>query len=86
MFHAAQHDDTRIHRVEVLVSTTEKSNHKEVAAAAGLGLSAWFRTLGNEAVRRHGSGPVTGKESRHCPGRGRPAARARGVVSGRRHL
>lgn len=86
MYHAAFDDDTRIHRVEVLVSTSEKSKAKEVAAAAGLGLSAWFRTLGNEAVRRHGSGPVPGKESRHCPGRGRPAARARGVATGRRHL
>ncbi|GEM_PF-6395464 len=86
MFHAAYNEDARIHRVEVLVSTTEKSQAKEVAAAAGLGLSAWFRTLGNEAIRRHGSGPIPNRESRHCPGRGRPAARARGVVSGRRHL
>lgn len=86
MFHAAIDDQTRINRVEVLVSDTEKRSAKEVARAAGLGLSAWYRTLGNEAIRRHGSGPVPGRESRHCPGIGRPAARARGVATGRRHL
>lgn len=86
MFHAAIDDQTRINRVEVLVSDTEKRSAKEVAKAAGLGLSAWYRTLGNEAVRRHGSGPVPSRESRHCPGIGRPAARARGMATGRRHL
>lgn len=86
MFHAALEDDTRINRVEVLVSDKEKRSAKEVARAAGLGLSAWYRSLGNEAIRRHGTGPASTKESRHCPGPGRPAARARGVNNGRRHL
>lgn len=86
MYHAALEDHTRINRVEVLVSDTEKRSAKEVAKAAGLGLSAWYRSLGNEAIRRHGTGPARGPESRHCPGPGRPAARARGVASGRRHL
>ncbi|MGI4717235.1 MAG: hypothetical protein ACRYGO_07420 [Janthinobacterium lividum] len=86
MFHAAIDDPARINRVEVLVSDKEKRSAKEVAKAAGLGLSAWYRSLGNEAIRRHGTGPASGKESRHCPGPGRPAARARGVNNGRRHL
>ncbi len=86
MYQAAIDDDTRINRVEVLVNNKEKRSHKEVARAVGLGLSAWYRTLGNDAVHSHGSGPARGPESRHCPGPGRPAARARGVASGRRHL
>ena len=86
MFHAAIEDHARINRVEVLVSDKEKRTAKEVAKAAGLGLSAWYRSLGNEAIRRHGTGPVPAKESRHCPGRGRPASRASGVTSARRHL
>lgn len=86
MFHAALDDNTRINRVEVLVSDKEKRSAKEVARAAGLGLSAWYRSLGNEAIRRHGTGPAPGKESRHCPGPGRPAVRARGVSTARRHL
>jgi len=85
MHHATLDDSTRINRVEVLVSDQEKRSAKEVAKAAGLGLSAWYRTLGNEAVRRHGTGPGRPQESRHCPGPGRPAARARGVGA-RRNL
>lgn len=72
--------------VEVLLNDDEKSQAKAFCKTLGLGLSAWYRSLGNEAIRRHGTGPATGKESRHCPGPGRPAARARGVSNGRRHL
>jgi len=86
MFQAAIDDNTRINRVEVLVNDQEKRNAKEVAKAAGLGLSAWYRSLGNEAIRRHGTTAPPSQESRHCPGRGRPAARARGVNTARRHL
>lgn len=86
MYQAAIDDTTRINRVEVLVNNKEKRSHKEEAKAAGLGLSAWYRTLGNDEVRRHGSGPARGPESRHCPGPGRPAARARDVASFRRQV
>lgn len=86
MFQATLEDDTRINRVEVLVSDKEKRSAKEVAKAAGLGLSAWYRSLGNEAIRRHGTAAQHPKESRHCPGRGRMASRAGSVNNVRRHL
>lgn len=72
--------------VEVLLNDEEKSQAKAFCKTLGLGLSAWYRSLGNEAIRRHGTGPAVSKESRHCPGRGRMASRAGSVNNVRRHL
>jgi hypothetical protein len=40
----------------------------------------------HKAARTNGKPPAAQKESRHCPGPGRVANRARGVSNGRRHL
>jgi hypothetical protein len=79
MNHAA-----RIGTVEVKLNDDELSLLDQLRG--GLGRSPFFRDLMHKAARTNGKPPVTQKESRHCPGPGRVANRARGVSNGRRHL
>lgn len=78
--------DARLDTIEVCVSPTEKSAAKALCKSLGIGVSTWYRNLGNAELQRHGTGGTRAAEPRHCPGRGRPASRARGVNNGRRHL
>lgn len=78
--------NARTETVEVLLSPTELSGLDLVCKAFGMARSTFLRGLSNNAVRTHGTATPHGKESRHCPGRGRPAGRARGVTTSRRHL
>jgi hypothetical protein len=79
MNHAA-----RIGTVEVKLNDDEMSILDQIRG--GLGRSPFFRDLMHKAARTHGKPPAPPKESRHCPGPGRAAGRARGVSNGRRHL
>lgn len=82
MNHAA-----RTTTIEVLVNDAEKSGAAELCKTLGIGLSTWYRGLGNAEVRRHGMPPAAPKESRGCPGPGRQACRPRGAKGGvRRNL
>lgn len=78
--------NTRTECVEVLFNPAELSGLDKICQAFGMARSTFLRGLSNNAVRTHGTAPVVGKESRHCPGPGRPAVRARGISSARRHL
>ncbi len=77
---------TRTETVEVLFNPAELSGLDRVCQAFGMARSTFLRGLSNNAVRTHGTGPATVRESRGCPGPGRQAGRARGVSNGRRHL
>lgn len=82
MNHAA-----RVIPIEVLLNDEEKNAAKALAKSLGMGLSTWYRGLGNAEVQRHGKPPAAPKESRHCRGVGRPANRAGGAKGGvRRNL
>ena len=82
MNHAA-----RTTTIEILVNDTEKNAAKALCKTLGIGLSTWYRGLGNAEVQRHGMPPSPPKESRHCRGVGRPASRAGGPKGGvRRNL
>lgn len=76
--------NTRCITAEVLLNPTEKEDHFAVAKAKGMGLSTWYRGLGNEAVRAHRSPPPPPKESRVCRGRGKQASRGAGFQMQRR--
>lgn len=60
---------------EVLLNEQEKHGAAAVCKDLGIGLSTWYRGLGNAAVRAHGMPPAPPRESRACRG-GRPASRA----------
>lgn len=75
-------DDT----IEICVNSKEKSDAKTFCKMLGIGVSTWYRNLGNAEMQRHGMPSAAPKESRGCPGRGRLASRPRGVTNGRRHL
>jgi hypothetical protein len=77
MNHAA-----RIGTVEVKLNDDEMSILDQIRG--GLGRSPFFRDLMHKAARTHGKPPAPPKESRHCPGLGRPACRARGAKGGAR--
>jgi len=79
MNHAA-----RTTTIEILVNDEEKTAAKTLCKALGIGLSTWYRGLGNAAVQQHGMPPARPKESRHCRGVGRPANRACGAKGGAR--
>lgn len=82
MNHAA-----RTTTIEVLVNEDEKNAAKALAKAFGMGLSTWYRGLGNAAVQQHRMPPAPPRESRNCRGVGRPANRAGGAKgSVRRNL
>jgi hypothetical protein len=82
MNHAA-----RTTTIEILVNDSEKNAAKALCKALGIGLSTWYRGLGNAELQRHGKSVSHPKESRHCPGVGRPANRAGGAKGAmRRHL
>jgi hypothetical protein len=79
--------DARIETIEICVNHSEKSAAKALCKALGIGVSAWYRGLGNAELQRHGTPPAKPKESRHCRGVGRPASRAGGAKgSVRRNL
>lgn len=71
--------EARTDIVEVCVNTIEKSEAKAHCKAIGIGLSAWYRSLGNAELQRHRNGAPAPKESRGCPGAGRLATRASGA-------
>jgi hypothetical protein len=81
MNHAA-----RIGTVEVKLNDDEMSILDQLRG--GLGRSPFFRDLMHKAARTHGKSPTRPKESRHCPGVGRPANRAGSAAKSgmRRHL
>lgn len=79
MNHAA-----RTTTIEVLVNDEEKSAATALCKALGIGLSTWYRGLGNVAVQQHRMPPAPPRESRHCRGVGRPASRAGGAKGGAR--
>ena len=60
---------------EVLLNEQEKRSAVAVCKDLGIGLSTWYRGLGNAAIRTHGMPPAPPKESRGCRG-SRPANRA----------
>lgn len=73
--------------IEVLVNDTEKSAAAALCKELGIGLSTWYRGLGNAAVQQHRKPLPLPGESRGCRGPGRIASRAsavKGAVSGRR--
>ncbi len=82
--------NTRTVTVEVLLNEGEAAGLD--AIRGGLGRSPFLRNLFHAAAkaasapRTHGTAQTYGRESRGCPGPGRPAGRARGVSNGRRHL
>lgn len=82
--------NTRTVTVEVLLNEGEAAGLD--AIRGGLGRSPFLRSLYHAAakaassVRTHGTAGVRHPESRHCPGPGRQAGRARGVSTSRRHL
>lgn len=79
MNHAA-----RTTTIEILVNDAEKNAAKDLCKKLGIGLSTWYRGLGNAEVQRNGKPPMHQKESRACPGVGRPACRGRNVKGGAR--
>lgn len=72
--------------IEILVNDDEKSAAKALCKTLGIGLSTWYRGLGNAAVQQHRSPPARPTESRHCRGAGRVANRASGPKGARRNL
>lgn len=80
--------EARTTTIEILVNDSEKTAAKALCKALGIGLSTWYRGLGNAEIKRHGKSASHLKESRHCPGVGQPASRAGGGAKGamRRHL
>ena len=72
MNHAA-----RIKPIEVLLNDDEVSILDQIRG--GLGRSPFFRDLMHKAALTHVKAPTRPKESRHCPGVGRPASRASGA-------
>jgi len=68
-------DDT----IEICVNSREKSDAKAFCKLLGIGVSTWYRNLGNAEIQRHGMPPAPPKESRGCRGVGRPASRASGA-------
>lgn len=78
---------TRIETVEVLMNPEELASLDGLRKLFGLGRSPFLRALSNVAAHSHGMAPMPGRESRACPGVGRPACRARGAKGGvRRNL
>jgi hypothetical protein len=72
--------------LETLLNPAEMSGFAALSKILGLSKSALNRSLINSAVRTHGMAQQPVRESRGCPGPGRPAGRGRGVNNGRRHL
>lgn len=78
--------NARTTTIEVLVNDDEKSSAAALCKVLGIGLSTWYRGLGNAEVRRHGMPPDRPRESRHCRGVGRPASRGAAAMSQRRQV
>lgn len=78
--------ETRTECLETLLNPAEMSGFTQLSKLLGLSKSALNRSLINSAVRTHGTGASYIRESRGCPGPGRPAGRARSVNTTRRHL
>lgn len=74
--------------IEIKVNSKEKARASARAKELGIGLSTWYRSLGNEALEhQHRKPAALPGESRGCPGPGHVASRnkvVRGAVSGRR--
>ena len=62
-------DDT----IEICVNSREKRDAKEFCKAIGIGVSTWYRNLGNAEMQRHGKPPAKPKEAGGCRGAGRRA-------------
>lgn len=75
---------TRIETVEVKLNLEELASLDGLRKLFGLGRSPFLRALSNVAAHSHGMAPPPGRESRHCPGLGRPACRGRGAKGGAR--
>jgi hypothetical protein len=78
--------NTRTECLETLLNPAEMNGFTALSKLLGLSKSALNRSLINSAVRTHGTAPARGRESRGCPGPGRPSGRERGISNGRRHL
>jgi hypothetical protein len=78
--------NVRTEVLETLLNPAELSGFTALSKLLGLSKSALNRSLINTAVRTHGMAPPGARESRGCRGPGRPASRASGVMTGRRHL
>jgi len=78
--------ETRTECLETLLNPAEMNGFTQLSKLLGLSKSALNRSLINSAVRTHGTGQSHAMESRGCPGPGRSACRARGVVRSRRNL
>jgi hypothetical protein len=74
----------RIETVEVKMNPEELASLDGLRKLFGLGRSPFLRALSNVAAHTHGMAPPPVRESRGCPGRGRPACRARGAMGGAR--
>jgi hypothetical protein len=68
--------EARVDTIEICVNEAEKNAAKALCKALGIGVSTWYRNLGNAELQRHGKPPSRPKESGHCRGVGRPASRA----------
>jgi hypothetical protein len=66
---------TRINNIEVCLNDEEKGGAIALCKVLGIGLSTWYRGLGNEEIQRHRTPPAPPRESRGCRG-ARPASRA----------
>lgn len=71
--------------LETLLNPAEMNGFTALSKLLGLSKSALNRSLINSAVRTHGTGQQPVRESRGCPGPGRPSCRARGAAA-RRNL
>jgi hypothetical protein len=69
--------NTRTKCIETMANAAEHQSYLIRSASLGMGVSTWLRWLGNADVRRHGSEAPPARESRKCPGIGKPASRAR---------
>ena len=73
--------------IEICVNSREKNDAKKFCKLLGIGVSTWYRNLGNAEIQRHGMPPGKPKEAGGCRGVGRPANRAGGAKGAmRRHL
>ena len=71
--------EARVDTIEICVNEAEKNAAKALCKALGIGVSTWYRNLGNAELQRHGTPPGKPKESGACRGVGRPASRAGGA-------
>lgn len=76
--------NVRTECVETLLNRSELSTLD--AARGGMARSVYMRFLLSKEVQAKSSPPSAPKESRHCPGVGKPASRAGFAGKGQRRL